>query len=142
MSDRQRKDLRNCFIILAAVGVILGMLAGCAVTDTQQPSAPKVEIPVHVYDDGGTSMRLMGGPCADPRVMEIILVGMPQYVDRFKAIESTWRMQDGSRQEFSGCWAEVSAEEVGFEALLLIFEDGERYLVNKAEFLAGKGQGT
>lgn len=94
------------------------------------------EIPMHVYDKDGTVIRLMRGPCSDPRVMEIIVVGMPAHAPRFKAIESTFRMRSGVSKDFAGCWVELTAEEVGFEAFFLLFEDGDKYLVPKAEFLA------
>jgi hypothetical protein len=136
MSDRQRKDLRNCILILVAVAVILGLLAGCAAV------APQQEIPMHVYQDESKTIRLMPGPCVHPGVKEFIGASTPELAERFRAIESTWRMSDGTRKAFAGCWIEFTADEVGYEALALLFEDGERYLVDKAEFLAGEGQGT
>lgn len=134
--DQERRDCRKCILILAAVGVILGLLAGCA------SGGAKQEVPMHVYQDEIKTVRLMPGPCVHPGVKEFIGASTPELAARFRAIESTWRMSDGTRKAFAGCWIEFTADEVGYEALALLFEDGERYLVKKAEFLPGKGQGT
>jgi hypothetical protein len=136
--EPKRKDLRNCILILAIVGVILGLLAGCAA------GAPKAtsDVPVYVHDSDALRARLLSTPCNDPRVMQMVEVGMPSHADRFKVIEAKFKMVSGGWRGYSGCWAEFTAQEVGFEALFLLFEDGDKYLVNKAEFLAGKGQGT
>jgi hypothetical protein len=135
--EPERKDFRKCVLILIVVGVILGLLAGCA-------GAPKAtpDVPVYVHDSDALKARLMAMPCNDPRVMEMLSVGMPTLADRFKVVEAKFKMRSGGWKDFGGCWAEFTDDEVGFEALFLLFEDGDKYLVNKAEFLAGKGQGT
>jgi hypothetical protein len=137
VDEEPKRDLGfREFLILAAVAVILGMLAGCAAVSPQQ------EIPTHVYQDESKTIRLMPGPCVHPGVKGFIGAATPELAERFRAIESTWSVRDGTRKAFAGCWIEFTADEVGYEAFGLLFEDGERYLVNKAEFLAGKGQGT
>ena len=101
------------------------------------------EIPVHVYDGDGVTMRLMRSPCSDPRSGMMIASEIPQYLDRFKKIESEWRMQDGSKRSFSGCWATFAKGEVGnpLDVLVLVFEDGQNFVVPKEEFLRKPGQG-
>ena len=135
VDEPERKDFRKCVLILIVVGVILGLLAGCA-------GAPKAtpDVPVYVHDSDALKARLMAKPCNDPRVMEM-LTGY-RHANRFKVVEASFKMRSGGWRDYSGCWAEFTAKEVGFEALFLLFEDGDKYLVNKAEFLAGKGQGT
>jgi len=133
MSDKHSKDLRNCILILAAVGVILGLLAGCAST-TPKPSA----IPVHVIEQGRTVIRLMPGPCVDPYSLAFVSRLEPQIVERLRAIDSTWPMSDGTRRPFAGCWIELTAEEAGgTPAFGLIFEDGQRFTVPKSDLLPG-----
>ena len=114
--------------------VVLGLLAGCAGTTEL--------VPVYVHDSDQLKARLMATPCNDQRVMEMVAAGMPSHIERFKIVGAEFKMRSGGWKSFSGCWIELTAEEVGFEALFLLFEDGDKYLVNKAEFLAGKGQGT
>lgn len=101
------------------------------------------EIPMHVIERQGVSIRLMRGPCADPASSIAIAVNLPQYVQRFRAIESTWPMQDGSRKDFAGCWGEFSKEESGAPGavLVLVFSDGQHYTVLKDEILK-KGGGA
>ena len=101
------------------------------------------DIPVHVYEEGRTSIRLMGGPCVQPMILGFVSQAGPQYVERLRAVESTWPHKDGSVHEYAGCWLELSAEETGGgAAFFVIFSDGHRFVVDKAEFLKGKGAGT
>ena len=135
MPDRQRKDLRNCFIILAVVGVILGLLAGCA-----QVAEP-VEIPVHVYEDPAMRAQLFSTPCTGDAVKRHI---RSAYLDRFKTAQAEFLMLSGEWRSYAGCWAEFTGSEVpsGRDSIGMVFEDGDSYLIDKAKFLAGKGRGT
>ena len=101
------------------------------------------EIPVHVYDGDGVTMRLLRSACSDPKTGMMIATQVPQYLERFKAIESVWRMQDGSSRGFKGCWAEFPKGEIGnpVDVLVLVFEDGQNFVVPKEEFLRKPGQG-
>jgi len=63
------------------------------------------------------------------------------YTERLRAIESTWRMRDGSAKPFAGCWMLLTKEEAGVESFFLIFADGERYLIPKDDFLKKPGRG-
>ena len=96
----------------------------------------------YVYQDSGVSMKFMSEPCNDPRVMQMIISGMPSHVERFKAIQSNWKMKNGTWKTFNGCWAELTKDEVGFEAVAMIFEDGDYFVVNKADFFKKKKVGT
>jgi hypothetical protein len=127
----ERHELRKVIGILLVVGVLVGLFLGVATAQ---------EVPVYVHDSDALKARLLAIPCNDPRVMEM-LTGY-RHSGRFKVIEARFKMRSGGWRDYSGCWAEFTAKEVGFEALFLLFEDGDKYLVNKAEFLAGKGQGT
>lgn len=95
------------------------------------------EVPVHVHEQDGLSIRLMSGPCVDAN--SLAFMG-GHYTERLRAIESTWRMRDGSTKTFAGCWMLLTKEEAGAESFFLIFEDGERHLIPKNDFLKKRGQ--
>jgi hypothetical protein len=99
------------------------------------------EVPVHVYEANGTTIRLMSGPCVEPRTVMFLSQTTPEEAGRFKAIDSTWRYHDGSLNPHKGCWAEFSAAETGgADVFVLIFDDLERYVVPKSDFLQKPGQ--
>lgn len=102
------------------------------------------EIPVYVHENGQTLIKLMPGKCVDPMSTMIIMSAAPDYIERFKAIESTWPVQNGGTSEFPGCWMELSAKEVdGDEAIfVLVFSDGHRGMIRKSEFLKSKDRGS
>lgn len=101
------------------------------------------EVPLHVYDDGATVIRLMPGPCVHPMIIGFVGQGGPEYTERLRAIESTWPHKDGTRHEYAGCWLGLSKKEGGGKELFfLMFSDGHRFVIPKAEFLRGKGTGT
>ena len=130
-----RKGERN--MLRPIIGAVLAaFLALLLVFVASQAYAE--EVPVHVHESGGTTIQLMPGPCVHPGIKEFLDVGMPHH--KFKAIASNWRMADGTHKPFVGCWAELTAEEVGEPAFMLLFEDGERYLVPRDEFLQKPGQ--
>lgn len=139
-TDEAKEDrcvLRNRMIFWACViGVVVGGSLLYAVKVWAE------EIPVHVYEEQGLSMRLMPRPCTDVRSSMIVAMNLPQYADRFRAIDSVWPMQDGTRRNYAGCWAKFSAEEAGgTEVFVLVFEDGQHFVVPKDEFLRKRGQG-
>lgn len=119
-------------LIVAAILILLAVLLKPAQAD-------EVKVPVYTHRSEALSADLYAGECVDPRVLEIIVVGMPQYLKRFKALQATFKMKDGSRKPFAGCWAEVTAEEVGVPSLFMIFEDGDYFLVEKKKFLRKMG---
>lgn len=131
-AKEQRKSLRQ------TVGAILSglCLAGLFIAATE---AYGVEIPVHVWSDGKTTIKLMPGPCVDPMVKPFLeAVGE---LPKFKAIESNWTYQDGRKQKHGGCWAEFTAKEAGAPepVFLLLFDDGDKHVVLKSEFLKKRG---
>ena len=103
----------------------------------------ETEIPVHVFEANGVVMRLMSTPCVDSASSMMVHVGLPKYASRFKALESSWPMQDGSRMDFAGCWAELPGEVVGKDEVViaLVFSDGQAFAIPKSEFLKKRGQG-
>jgi hypothetical protein len=120
----------------AAIAVFVGFIAAYS------HGVKAEEIPVHVYDDGGTVIQLMPSPCVDPAVKPFLeSVGE---LERFKAVDSIFLYRDGQRKRHGGCWAEFSAKEAGApEAIFVIFfDDGDKAVIPKAEFLRGKGSGT
>ena len=103
------------------------------------------EVPVHVFEDKGVLIRMMPGPCVDGVSALVISMNVPpQFSSKFRAIESEWPMQDGSRRAFAGCWASFKAEEIGSteDVLVLVFEDRQYFVVPKKEFLKTPGQGA
>ena len=99
------------------------------------------EIPAHVLEKGGVVIRLMRGPCVDPRSQMMILSGLPTHAHRFKEIDSEWPMQNGARQKFAGCWAEFKKGEIGNDEdiFIVVFEDGTGGAVAKSEFTRKSG---
>jgi hypothetical protein len=93
-------------------------------------------IPLHVLENESITVHLMPSPCADPFARRVIRA---EKLSQFRAIESNWRMRDGSRQDFAGCWVEEKTE-TGEDAFFLLFNDGEHFLVLKSEFNRRRGQ--
>ena len=96
------------------------------------------EVPVHVWSDGQTTIKLMPGPCVD-KVVKPFLESVGE-LHRFKAINSSWLYQDGRHVTHGGCWSEFSEKETGSVALfVLFFDDGDKHVVEKSEFLKKPG---
>lgn len=114
--------------------------AGCALAlFVAAFNAIGAEIPVHVWTDGKTTIRLMPGPCTDP-VVKPFLESVGE-LKRFKNIESDWTYKDGQKKSHGGCWAEFSAKDTGTVAVfMMFFDDGERVVVEKSEFVKKRGQ--
>jgi hypothetical protein len=103
---------------------------------------------VHTHEYDGLVIKLMPGQCSDPTVAMLIAMSPKEIQDgQWKAIESEWPMQNGSKQKFSGCWREVSKEltfaitngkesEVSF---LMVFSDQQGIIMTKKKFLKKKG---
>ena len=119
--------------VIAVLGVLcLIVLVGVAT------NAYAEVIPLHVLEKDGVQIRLMDGPCVDARSIMMI---RPDALPRFKAIHSTWPEKDGSRKDYAGCWASLTAQESGSEdGFLVIFSDGESGFVPKSEFKKVRGQ--
>lgn len=93
-------------------------------------------LPLHIYEAEGTTVNLMPSPCVDPFSLRVIRA---EKRGQFRAVESIWRMRDGSTQSFYGCWVEEKTD-AGEDAFFIIFNDGEHFLVPKAMFDKRKGQ--
>ena len=130
-AKEQRKSLRE-----TALAVIAGLcLAGLFAAATEAYGA---EIPVHVWSDGKTTIKLMPGECTDP-VVKPFLESVGE-LKRFKNIESAWTYKDGQKKTHGGCWAEFSAKDTGTVAVfVLFFDDGDKHVVEKSEFLKKPG---
>ena len=100
------------------------------------------EIPVHVVEHQAVKMRLLSGSCVDPQSILMIATAPPQFQDGWKAISSQWRIQDGSWQEFAGCWLEVPKDvaKTDENVMVLIFADGAVVQVLKSELLKKPGE--
>ncbi len=147
---------RFAAVLFVAGLVVAAFLAGCAQAQwgagggeakaqtvaVQVAPTKSVDVPVHVYDSDAFRAQLLATPCEHPRVMQQLIVGMPTVVKRFRRVEADFKLRNGEWKHFTGCWAELTKDEVGFTALALLFEDGDFYLVDKAELLAGKGKDT
>ena len=121
---------------------ILGLFFGFVLLSTKV-FAEEVVVPVHVLEEDRTIIRLMPTPCTDPTSVLVIAMNMPpQFHTRFKAIDSEWPMQDGSRKKFPGCWAEFSTEETGeAEAMIyVVFSDAKSGFLKKSAFTKLRGQ--
>jgi hypothetical protein len=136
--ERWANPAASAVALWAGIIFMLGLLTGCV--QAAEPS--KTEIPVHIFDRDGVQARLLSGPCVDGRSAMVIAMGLPKFADRFRAIESTWPMQDGSRRAFAGCWAELSAEETGapVAVIVMVFEDGTAFALPKSDFVKLRGQ--
>ncbi len=135
----ERERLRSWWGVVLAI--IAGALIAAGVVYSHKLNAE--EIPVHVFEQDGTTIRLMRGPCVEPMIVVFVAQAAPQYAERFKAIESVWPYRDGSVKRHAGFWMEMSTEETrGGAAFVMLFDDGQRIVVDKAEFLRGKGSGT
>jgi hypothetical protein len=109
------------FLILAAVAVILGLLAGCAAAPITQASETKVEHSLvfrATHDDGSpVALRIFTAkPCTDDRVLMFLdkkYGAPPDLLPHFKASILTWQGKD-----WASCWIEqqgyvVSVDEEG-----------------------------
>ena len=128
----ERKSLRE--VVLAILAALC--LSGLVIAATEAYGA---EVPVHVWSDGTTTIKLMPGECTDP-VVKTFLESVGE-LKRFKNIESSWLYKDGKRVDHGGCWSEFSAKETGTVAVfVLFFDDGDKHVVEKSEFLKKRGQ--
>jgi hypothetical protein len=136
--ERWANPAASTIALAAAVVFLGGLLAGCA----QAAEPPKTEIPVLTFEAEGIQANLMSGPCTNGQAAMAIVMGLPQFAERFKAIESTWPMQDGSRRAFQGCWAELKAEEAGtpMDVVIMVFEDRTAFAVPRTAFIKLRGQ--
>ena len=93
---------------------------------------------MHVFEAEHVRMQLMPGGCVDATSAAIAAATGLQYLERWRAVRSTWRGDDGAWKDFAGCWVELKAEEAGAPGpvLVLAFSDGERFAVLKDQFLA------
>lgn len=146
--ERWANPIASAIVVVVGVVFVGGLLSGCAQAPIAPPQpqsasqAPAVEIPVHTFERDGVQARLMAGPCTDTRSAMVIVMGLPQFAERFRALESTWPMQDGSRRAYAGCWAELAAEEAGapVAVIVMVFSDGQAVAVPKSEFVKLRGQ--
>lgn len=79
------------------------------------------EIPVYVIDQPQVKLKLMPSECSDPVSLGLANTGPPQFLSRWKSIQSVWQEKDGSWKEYAGCWLELKAEEVGAPDDLFVF---------------------
>lgn len=135
VDDKLERCMLRRFVLWALVlGGALGVAFYAAKLEAE-------EIPFHVFEQGGTTIKLMRGPCVDGYSRAFLAVA-PQYLARAKAIRSVWRYRDGLSKEHAGCWFELSVTEAAESSFFLIFDDGEKMVVPKSEFLRGKGAGV
>jgi hypothetical protein len=136
--ERWANPAASAVALWAGVIFMLGLLTGCA--QAAEPS--KTEIPVLTFEAEGIQANLMSGPCTNGQAAMAIVMGLPQFAERFRAIESTWPMQDGSRRSFEGCWAELKAEEAGtpVDVVIMVFEDRTAFAVPRTSFVKLRGQ--
>lgn len=135
---RPRKEERASFREIASYIVGILCLVALGVAATWPTKAHAQDIPLHVLDKDGVQVRLMDSPCVDARSIMMI---RPEALPRFKAVQSTWPEKDGSRKDYGGCWAELTAQESGGEeGFLIVFSDGESGFVPKSEFKKVRGQ--
>lgn len=118
------------FIAIAAILFI----QSCA----SVPQASRV--PLHVYQDDKTVVSLWDGECQE-EVAALIARAAPAYRDRFRNLTSTFTLQSGARQDFAGCWMELTDAETRGQggAFSMLFEDGDQHVVPKAMFKARAG---
>jgi hypothetical protein len=102
------------------------------------------DIPVYSHDEGATYIRLMPSQCVEGRSAMAIAMNLSEYADRAKAIDSVWGHKDGSLHQYAGCWVELTAEEAKHTegVLILVFEDGMAFSVEKSKFGQPKGSGV
>ena len=119
------------------VGRVLALAA--LLFTTVYATGAYAQVPVHVHESRAVTIRLMPGPCVEPRI--VMVLTRAGTIDRFKAIESTWVYESGEKKTHAGCWTEFTAQETGSKASFgMIFDDGERFVVPKEEFLKKPGQ--
>jgi hypothetical protein len=136
--EKWANPISSAIAVAAGLVFLGGLLTGCA--QAAEPST--TEIPVLTFEAEGIQANLMSGPCTNGQAAMAIVMGLPQFADRFKAIESTWPMQDGSRRAFQGCWAELKAEEAGtpVDVVIMVFEDRTAFAVPRSSFVKLRGQ--
>lgn len=109
---------------------------GCVKTASAQ-----VPIPLYVHESEAAYIRLMSSPCEHLGILQFLAQNGGD-TSRFKAIESEWAYPQGKKAHV-GCWMEFTKEETGTEAAFgMMFDDGERFIVPKSEFLKKQGVGV
>jgi len=112
--EPERRDFRKCVLILIAVGVILGLLAGCA---TAEPAERSLVFRGTHQDGSPVALRIFTAkPCTDARILGFLehkYGAPPELIPHFKASILTWQGKD-----WASCWIEqqgyvVSVDEEG-----------------------------
>lgn len=131
-AKQERAHLRVWVSGVIVLLAVLGMVAWATKAYAQ--------VPVHVLEQPGVSIRLMNAPCVDARSSAMIATNSPELLGRAKAISSTWKHKDGTDHEYAGCWVEMAAVSGRADAFLLVFSDGMATMVAKSEFRKMRGQ--
>lgn len=128
----ERAPFRKLGFILFAALVLAILFSGKAFA----------QAPLHVLERDGVTINLMAGPCIDLTSTAMIASSnLAGKLAEFRAIDSTWLMKDGTRQDFAGCWLELTKEQTGGEeGFLVLFSDRTFDVVAKSEFRKAKGQ--
>ena len=127
-----RERLRHRLVLVFCILCLIALLVIAT-------KAHATEVPLHVLDKDGITIRLMNTPCVDPISVAMI---RPDMVKSFKAIQSTWPEKDGSKKDYAGCWLLLKAGESGadVDGFLVVFADGESGFIPVSEFKKVKGQ--
>ena len=122
-------------LIFAAVLILLAVLL------QSKPRAGE-DTPVMVFDrsDQGLVARFFERLCDDPRIVSFLEATRPDLKGKLKDADSVFLMaRSGEWKPYTGCWAELTKEEVGYEAILFFAEDGDFYILDKTKFRKGTG---
>lgn len=116
------------------VAIICGMLMAAGLVWYGKAYAQ--DLPLHVHEGEGATVKLMPGPCVDPTTLMLIAGGLPPELQvlQWRHIDSRWRMQDGTQQDFQGCWAEQG------DSFVVVFSDATVGMIEKSKFKRAKGQ--
>lgn len=134
----RRKSVRNAARQAASLVIAVAaslFVQGCASLASR--------VPLHVYQDEQTIVSLWEGECEGKVAARITQSAPAQYRDRFRNLTSTFTLRNGARQDFAGCWMELTDAEMRGQggAFYLLFEDGDQHVVPKARFTA-RGAGA
>ena len=122
VDEEPKRDLGfREFLILAAVAVLLGLLAGCATAPTAEPAVKLEERSLvfrATHRDGSPVVfrAFTAKPCTDARILGFLehkFGAPPELLTRFKAAILIWEGRD-----WASCWIEqqgyaVSVDEEG-----------------------------
>lgn len=119
-------------IISAAIILLLFALL------SEKPKAAPPEVPLMVFEakEDGVVAQFFSRPCDDPRIVGVVQSARPD-LPPLRDAESVFRMKTGEWRPYAGCWTEVSKQEVGFDAVVFIAEDGDALLLDKRKFQKG-----